>query len=36
LVKSKRLSASEITALHRLVTRHRDTFLEAWHAHFDA
>ena len=36
LVHSKRLSASEIGAVHRLVTRHRDTFLEAWHAHFDA
>jgi hypothetical protein len=36
LVKSKRLSASEITALHRLVTRYSDTFLEARHAHFDA
>lgn len=34
LVKSKRLSASEITVLHRLVTRYRHTFLEAWHAHF--
>lgn len=36
LVKSKRLSASEITVLLRLVTTHRDTFLEAWHAYFDA
>jgi hypothetical protein len=36
LVKSKRLSASEITGPHRLVTRHRHTVLEAWHAHFDA
>ena len=36
LVNSKRLSASEIAAVYRLVTQHRDTFLEAWHAHFDA
>lgn len=36
LVHSRRLSASEIAVLHRLVTRHRDTFQEAWHAHFDA
>ena len=36
LVNSKRLTASEIAAVQRLVTRHRDTFLEAWHDHFDA
>jgi hypothetical protein len=36
LANSKRLSASEIAVLHRLVTKNRDTFLEAWHAHFDA
>ena len=36
LVNSKRLSATEIGALFRLVTQHRETFLEAWHAYFDA
>jgi hypothetical protein len=36
LAKSKRLSASEIGALHRLVTTHRDILLEAWHAYFNA
>ncbi len=36
LVHSKRLSASEIATVQRLVTRHRDAFQEAWHAHFDA
>jgi hypothetical protein len=35
LANSKRLSAPEITTLYRIVTRHRDTLLGAWHAHFD-
>lgn len=34
LANSKRCSPSEIGALHRLVARHRDLFLEAWYAHF--
>lgn len=34
-VVSKRLSATDINALQRLVTVHRDTFLEAWYDHFD-
>ncbi len=36
LVNSKRLPASEIRTLPRLVTKHRTTFLEAWHDHLDA
>jgi len=35
LANGKRRSAPEITALPRLVTRHRHAFLEAWHAHFN-
>lgn len=35
LVNSKRIAAPEIAALQRLVTRHRDRFLEARHDHFD-
>jgi hypothetical protein len=35
LVSSKRLRASELNSLQKLVEQHRDTFLEAWHAHFD-
>lgn len=35
LAYSKRLSAVEIGAVHRLVIRYRGTFLEAWDAHFD-
>lgn len=36
LVNSRRLSASEIGVVYRLVTLYRATFLEAWHAYFDA
>lgn len=36
LAKIQRLSASEIGALHRLATTHRNSLLEAWHAYFNA
>ncbi len=35
LASSKRLMASEISALHTVVTTHRDLFSEAWHAYFN-
>lgn len=35
LADSRRLRAPEINVLYALVLRHRNTFLEAWHAHFD-
>jgi len=36
LASSKRLRDHEISEIRRLVERHQNRFLEAWHAHFDA
>ena len=35
LASSKRLQASEVIHLLNTVNKHRNMFLEAWHAHFD-
>ena len=34
LSTSKRFSASESIALHKIVVKYRELFLEAWHAYF--
>lgn len=33
---SKRLTASEISALRKIVVRHQNLFLEVWHAYFES
>lgn len=35
LVRSRRMTAAEITALQRMVEKHRDRLLRAWNDHFD-
>jgi hypothetical protein len=36
LAKNRGFADHELTEIERLVQKHRDTLLEAWHDHFDA
>jgi len=36
LASSRRFRAHELNLVRALVLEHRETFLEAWHDHFDA